>query len=252
MRPRVNHRFRPRRSSAATALLAALFLVFAPACAPQYRYKPIPVKALEDYPGKASADGVTVGAEAFYDSARLAELFGFDLKKAGVVPVQIKIRNSGTKTVTVEPGSTLTDAKGLTWEVLPSSVVFQRIDEYTSGGLSMGQGAKRTLLWGLAGAVVGAAVGVATGTSVGEGAGKGAAVGGAMGASTAILGMGPEEDTSGDVVRDFSSRSIDHASIAPGEEASGFLYFPAESAAPENLRLNLAGDGPARTLQIAF
>jgi hypothetical protein len=239
----------PAAARALPALAAAVLLLAA--CAPHYEYKAIPVRDMSAYPGRASSAGVTVGAIAFYDRHQLTDLFGFDLKKAGVIPVQVRIHNTGSHPVTIQEGSTIEDEAGLNWEALPSSVVFQRIDEYTSGSLSLGQGAKRTLLWGLAGAVVGAAVGVVSGTNVGTAAGKGAAVGAGAGASTSILGAG-EEDTSEEVVRDFSSRSIDHTTIGPGEDVHGFLYFPAESERPRSLNLRLGGGSGQQTLKISL
>jgi hypothetical protein len=241
----------PRIFGLAAALLATLSFTLISACAPKYEYKPIPVRDISQYPGHASAEGVTAGALAYYDSKELSGLFGFDLKKAGVIPVQVRIRNTGSHPLTVAPGSTETDEAGLTWEVLPSSVVFDRIDSYTSGSLSMDEGAKRTLLWGLAGAVVGAAVGVAAGSNVGEAAGKGAALGAGAGAATAIAGVGAE-DTSGAVSRDFSARSIDSMAIQPGAEAYGFLYFPAESQRPRTLHLNTESGGSYKTIDIGL
>jgi hypothetical protein len=188
---------------------------------------------------------------ALYDSRQLSQLFGFDLKKAGVIPVQVKIRNTGNSDITVRSGSTMTDEHGQTWEVLPSSAVFQRIDDYTSGSLSMEEGAKRTLMWGLAGAVVGAAVGVAGGTDVGTAVGKGAAVGAGAGAASAMVGLG-KKDTSEDVERDFSERSLESRIIEPGQEVTGYLYFPSESALPKNLRLNLSQGGYRQALDLAL
>jgi hypothetical protein len=234
------------------SLLALLSFSFVQGCSPKYEYRAIPVRSLDSYQGKVSGQGVVAGAVAYYDSKQLDQLFGFDLKKAGVVPVQVHLRNTGSRPLIVEPGSTIVDQAGNTWDVLPSTVVFDRIDKYTSGSLSMGEGAKRTALWGLAGAVVGAAVGVVSGTNVGEAVGKGAAAGAAAGASSAIMGLGDKDDTSGQVVRDFSSRSIDQTTIAPGDEAHGFLYFPAESKQPRTLNLKVSEGGAHQTLQLAL
>ncbi|MDR2406310.1 MAG: hypothetical protein LBE27_08080 [Deltaproteobacteria bacterium] len=239
-----------KKISTLFSLFSVVMLVIFTSCAPKYEYKAIPVRAMSAYPGQASGPGVQAGAVAFYDSSELKELFGFDLKKAGVVPVQVSLKNTGTKALSIEPGSTLVDSQGNTWELLPSSVVFDRIDKYTSGGLSMDEGAKRTALWGLAGAVVGAAVGVVSGTNVGSAAGKGAAAGAAAGASSAILGLGNQDDTADAVVRDFSSRSIQQSTIQPGDEAHGFLYFPAESKEPRTLNLKVSEGASPQTLKL--
>jgi hypothetical protein len=220
-------------------------------CGPRYEYRAVPVRPLSGYPGQAHVANASVGAVAFYSSQDLNALFGFDLKKAGVVPVQVMVQNSGPDSVTILEGSRIEDAKGLVWDVLPSDVVYNRINDYTSGSLDGEKGVKRTVTWGLAGAIIGAAVGVASGTNVGEAAGKGAAIGAGAGASSAVLGMGTDSsNTSGDVVRDFSSRSIDHRTVSAGAEASGFLYFPAESAQPRRLTLNFDAGGHRQTVTL--
>ncbi|MDR2613032.1 MAG: hypothetical protein LBG06_09510 [Deltaproteobacteria bacterium] len=239
----------PRRAAAVSLALAAAIALAANACAPRYEYRAIPVRPLSGYPGQAQVAGAGVGAVAFYDSRELTGLFGFDLKKAGVVPVQIMIQNGGASPVTLLDGARIEDANGLVWDVLPSDVVHDRINRYTSGSLDGEQGVRRTFMWGLAGAVVGAAVGVATGTNVGEAAGKGAVIGGAAGAAGSILGAG-SESTEGQVVRDFSGRSLDHSTVAAGADASGFLYFPSESAQPRRLTLNIEADGQRHTVTL--
>jgi hypothetical protein len=235
--------------AAANVALVSMIALALASCAPRYEYRAIPVRPLAGYPGQAQVAGAGLGAIAFYSSADLKDLFGFDLKKAGVVPVQILVRNGGSGAVTLLDGARIEDSNGLIWDVLPSDVVYNRINDYTSGSLDGERGAKRTLLWGLAGGIVGAAVGIASGTNVGAAAGKGAAIGAAAGAASAITGMGTEsDDTSGDVVRDFSSRSLDHRTVASGTEASGFLYFPAESSQPRRLTLNVEADGKRQSI----
>jgi hypothetical protein len=238
----------------APSLALIAFLALSSACAPRYEYRAIPVRAIDSYPGHANiAGGGKAGAVAFYDKDQLTALFGFDLKKAGVVPVQLAIENDSAQPILLMDGALLEDEAGQRWEILPSSVVYARIDDYTSGGLSGKEGVRRTLLWGLAGAVVGAAVGVASGTSVAEGAGKGGAIGGALGAASSIAGLGTQEDTEASVVRDFSNRSMAHNTVAPGETASGFLYFPGETLKPARLHLRLKpADREAQTIILAL
>ncbi|MDR0620399.1 MAG: hypothetical protein LBJ61_00745 [Deltaproteobacteria bacterium] len=220
-----------------TVLILALSLALATACAPRYEFKPIPVRTLDGFPYRVTFAGGLVGAYALYDTKEVTKFFGFDLKKAGVIPVQIAVRNDQPKATLTLTKATLLDAEGLLWEVLPSDVVVRRIDEHTSGGLTGEQGARRTLLWGLAGGVLGAAVGVVSGSSVGEAAAKGAAVGGAAGVASSIAQAGEETSDARDIQRDFSTRNIDHATVNPGESANGLLYFPAEASQPRRLNL---------------
>jgi hypothetical protein len=89
------------------------------------------------------------------------------------------------------------------------------------------------------------------GTDVGEAVGKGAAAGGALGAATSIAGS-QFEDASGNIQRDFSSRSIEHSTVAPGQSAHGLLYFPSEAAAPVKMTINYLAGNAARTAELAF
>ncbi|MDR1037777.1 MAG: hypothetical protein LBT40_14815 [Deltaproteobacteria bacterium] len=226
-----------KKISAHVAIVAAFALALA-SCAPRYEYRAIPVRPISGYPGQAQVGGALIGAVAFYSAEELTQLFGFDLKKAGVVPVQVMVHNTSSSPITFLDGARITAVDGKIWEVLPSDVVYRNINDYTAGSLDGEKGVRRTLMWGLAGAMLGAAVGVASGTNVGEAAGTGAVIGGAAGAASSVVGAGTTTDTSQDVIRDFSSRSLEHRTIAPGEEASGFLYFPAQSAQPSGLSMN--------------
>ncbi|MDR1658418.1 MAG: hypothetical protein LBT47_12880 [Deltaproteobacteria bacterium] len=231
-------------------ILLSVALVAA-ACAPRYEFKPVPVRQMSNYPNRSVFPEGLVGAVGFSDSAQLKEIFGFDLKKAGVIPVQIRLENMSSDESVVLSQALVFEENGQGWEVLPSDVVYNRINEYTSGGFSGEQGVRRTLLWGLAGGIIGAAVGVATGTNVGEAAGKGAAIGGAAGAASSIAGIGvPDQDNYEGIYRDFSGRSLDHVTIAPGETANGMLYFPSEAKKPVSLHLVLKTGSATRQLEL--
>jgi hypothetical protein len=230
----------------------AIFSMTLFSCGHHYEFKAVPIRPMSAYPGKATLGDLSVGAAAIYDSAELTRLFGFDLKDAGVIPVQLLVANAGKSDVVVLEGSTLQDEAGNLWEVLPSGIVYQRLNDYTSGSLSGEKGAKRTLLWGLAGAIVGAAAGIASGTNVGEAAGTGAAVGAAAGAATSVLGMGTTQDSSEAINRDFSGRDLEHATVSPGVDANGFLYFPAESKRPTCLNLKVSVGKKVETLRLNF
>jgi hypothetical protein len=231
-------------NKAKTLAIAVLALVAVAACAPRYEFKPVPVRPIDSFANLVHFAGGVVGANPIHDSGELTKIFGFDLKKAGVIPVQIAVRNDRPNGALTLTKATLLDSDGLLWEVLPSDVVVRRIDEHTSGGLTGEQGLRRSLLWGLAGGVLGAAVGVVGGTSVGEAAAKGAAAGAAIGITSSIAQAGTETSDARDIQRDFSTRNIDHATINPGESANGLLYFPAEAARPARLSLGFrAPDG---------
>ncbi|MDR3204675.1 MAG: hypothetical protein LBV23_08015 [Deltaproteobacteria bacterium] len=227
------------RFSSKIIMFLAIIMV-ASSCAPRYEFRAVPMRPIEGYPNRVSFPEGSTGAYAYYESAELIKVFGFDLKKAGVIPIELRVENDGAKSPIVLVEAALTDQSGQMWAVLPSDVVYRRIDDHTSGGLSASDGARRTLLWGLAGAAVGAAVGVVGGSSVAEATAKGAAAGAGLGVASSVIESGlDDEDKSNDVYRDFSKRSVEHLVVAPGDSTNGLLYFPAEASRPAKLNLKL-------------
>ncbi|MDR1110931.1 MAG: hypothetical protein LBP92_09635 [Deltaproteobacteria bacterium] len=219
-------------------------------CAPRYEFKPIPIRSMDGYANKAQFPEGRVGAHALYDSKEAARFFGFDVTRAGVIPVQLAVENDQPEASLVLSRATMQDDEGLLWEVLPSDVVHRRIDEHTSGGLTGEQGVRRSLLWGLAGGILGAAVGVVTGTSVATGAAKGAAAGAAIGIVSSIGQSGMDSDTDAQIQRDFSTRDIDHATVAAGQTGNGLLYFPSEAGKPSKLNLTFKTGAGQRDIEI--
>ncbi|MDR1396012.1 MAG: hypothetical protein LBK52_07580 [Deltaproteobacteria bacterium] len=228
---------------------AALSLLLA-ACAPRHEYRPLPIKSIDTYYNRTAAGSGSVAAEAFYDDNQLIQLFGYNIRKAGVLPVRLMADNRGPDMLTILPGATLTDARGQTWELLPQDVVIRRIDQYTGSGVSGSDGVRRTAKGAVAGAILGAAVGVVTGTNVGSAAGKGAAAGGAIGATSAILGIGADGDKTGEISRDFSNMALQQSSVGPGEEIRGLLYYPAEADRPVRLNLKVSSGQQVQSLAL--
>ncbi|MDR1920661.1 MAG: hypothetical protein LBS31_02830 [Candidatus Adiutrix sp.] len=228
-------------------LLATLAAALAGGCAVKYEYKPIPVKDISAYHNNTSVLGAQVGAEAYWQTAALRRLFGFNLKEAGLIPVQVAVDNPGSRPLTILRGARVLDEGGDWWELLPEHVVYNRVNDYTSGGLDGERLFRRSFLYGLAGGVVGAAVGVVAGVNVAEAAGKGAAVGGALGAASEIAATDENRGSPEEVALDFSSRDLGGGRVvAAGAVESGFLYFPSEMKRPVRLRLYFApGDAAA-------
>ncbi|MDR1871586.1 MAG: hypothetical protein LBS60_06605 [Deltaproteobacteria bacterium] len=214
-------------------LTACLFLL---ACGQKHEYKPVPFRAPEAYSNHIDTGEATYAAEYFPDEKALTDRFGYNLYKAGVLPINLVLQNHGEDNLVILPGPTVTDSKGQIWELLPQDVVLQRINDYTSG-VTPGEGVARTAKGAVVGAILGAAVGIATGTNVGSAAGKGAAIGGAIGVSSAILGQG--KDQSGDIAKDYTNLSLQQSSLGPDEIAHGLLFFPAEVERPVRLTLRV-------------
>ncbi|MDR1606943.1 MAG: hypothetical protein LBT38_00835 [Deltaproteobacteria bacterium] len=229
-------------------LLASLFLL---ACAPKHEYKPMPIRDVYDYSNRTDVGGAIIAAEALYDDQLLEKRFGYNLKKAKVIPVNLIVQNNTDETLIILPGAILSDANRDNWDLLPQNVIIDRVSKYTGSGVSLEDGVGRTAKGAVVGAILGAAVGIATGTNVGAAAGKGAAVGGAVGASSAILGVGGE-DNAPRVAADYTNLSLNQTTLGPGDSTHGLLFFPGEAGRPIKLtlRIRIGGEEQAKTVAL--
>ena len=158
-----------------TLLMPLFFLLVA--CS-TYKTQYTGFKHAEEYQNSVVVAGVTIGAEAFADQAAAREAFGFDIKKAGLLPVQVVMDNQGGSSFEVVGNQTfLIDNKNLYWNLIPNHTAVRRIADATESGAILA-GAGKGAMWGTAsGAVLGAAYGVVDGKNVAESAGKGAVAG---------------------------------------------------------------------------
>ena len=72
------------------AFMGVLALViFSAACTTSYKAKPLPFKAPTAFPNATEVSGAIVAAKAFADPTEASEAFGFDIRGAGMLPVQV-------------------------------------------------------------------------------------------------------------------------------------------------------------------
>lgn len=216
--------------------LAALLLA---GCA-SYGESVAPVPVPSDQADAVDVDGAQLVARVYKDPAVAERAFGFDIRGAGLLPVQFVVDNQSGRNVSLRPQQTLLqDDAGQGWPLLSSDVAAERIRESVAKGETIKAGAKGSLLTGLAGGVAGAAIAVVTGNDVAKTAGKGAAAGAAVGAigagATAYADLGRE------IRRDLARHEIEDRLIKDGELAYGFLFFPGKEdvGEPRSLRLGL-------------
>lgn len=201
----------------------------------------------EDYANTQRIGNVTIGAEAYPDKEAAKHAFGFDIKGAGLLPVQFVMNNPGADSFEVVTSQTfLVDQTNRYWQLIPNKVAVERVDEATeTGAIAKGAG-KKALYGAAAGAILGAALGIVTGDNIAEAAGKGAAIGGAGGA---VIG-GTQEGTSKEreyrISDDLKEKGIEGKTIPPASLANGFLFFPAEADTAKELRVQLREKGTGR------
>ena len=215
-------------------------LLIVSGCA-SYKEQVVPLKMPEAYQNASKVAGATIAARAYDDPGVAKEAFGWDIRGAGLYPVQVIFDNLSDHSLEIEPSQTfLIDNQQNLWPILDSRLAYDRAAEKTETSRIAKGAVKPALLSGAAGALVGAAIGIVTGENVLEAAGKGAAVGGAVGAT---LGMGAAAASEGEaraaISEDLAEKSLENNPVPPRSIAHGFIFFPGEAAGAEELRLHL-------------
>lgn len=219
-----------------------------------YKQQPVAFKMPSAYVNATQVAGATVAAKAFEDTKEAKEAFGFDIRGAGLYPVQVIFDNTGKNSLQIEPSQTfLVDGEGNLWSIMDSRLAYDRITEKTEMARIGQSGAKTGFLGAVAGGLLGGAIGIVTGEDVLSSAGKGAALGGAVGATAG----GAKAATSGhdaraEIVNDLRGKSLENKSIAPNSIAHGFIFFPGEAKGKQELRLQLrvVETGDVQTLRL--
>lgn len=221
-------------------LAIVVFFTFLMACASTYKAKPLPFKAAASYPNATEVAGATVGAKAFVNAKEAKQAFGFDVRGAGMLPVQVVFDNEGPHPLEINAVQTfLEDSEGNLWPVLASKTAYERATKYSQTKEIFKEGAYGGFLGATAGALIGAAVGIVSGENVASAAGKGASVGAAAGGT---LG-GAKAYTSGDahhaIIEDLQEKSLENKAVQPQSLAHGFIFFPGEAKSAKQLRMQL-------------
>ena len=234
-------------------LVISLFLVNA--CTTAYKAKPLPFKAPSAYPNATEVAGALVAARAFVDPKEASEAFGFNIREAGMLPVQVIFDNQGPHSLEIIAGQTfLEDSEGNLWPILSREFAYERATRYAQTKKMFKEGAYHGFLAGAAGAVIGAAVGIVTGENVAAAAGKGAAVGAAAGATLGgAKGYATADDARRAVINDLREKSLHEKPVSPKSLAHGFLFFPGEAKSAKVLRLQISETaGPVHTILLNF
>ena len=222
-----------------SALLAFIFVFVLSGCA-GYKRQVVPAKMPEAFPNATKVAGATVAARAFDDPGEAKEAFGWDIRGAGLYPVQVIFDNLGTHALEVDPSQTfLIDKENNLWSILDSSLAYERVAGKTEMGRIAESAVKPGILAGAAGAILGAAIGIVSGQNVGEAAGKGAALGAAVGATMGGARAATSREARSAISEDLEERSLSNKPILPRSIAHGFIFFPGEAQSAQELRLQL-------------
>lgn len=209
-----------------------------------YESREVPFRPPDQIANVQTIAGARVAAEQYADNAAAKVQFGFDIRGAGLLPVQVVLDNQGARRLEVVPEQTfLVDATGAYWNLLDRKTAYQRVESSSEYG-TITKGAAKSGMWGAAaGALAGAAIGILSGHNVGEAAGKGAAIGAAGGAILGGANAGSSEEPGRQIARDLANKDLESRIIEPGNLARGFLFFPGEAPSAGQLRLQLRDVG---------
>jgi len=225
------------------------------ACA-TYENRAVSFRPPQDYINFQDVIGLKVGAEAYADQKLAEEAFGFDIRAAGLLPVQVVMENKSGQRVEVVSGQTfLVDDTNRYWKILTTKEAVDRVEKATQAG-TIGSGAGKGAMYGAAvGSLLGLALGIVSGHRAGEAALKGGVLGAAGGA---VIGgaskSGDEREREYKISEDVRDKGIEGKVIVPDALASGFIFFPGEASSAKELRLQirLRESGRVQTLNLKF
>jgi len=235
------------KSKQLSGVFILLLIWLVAGCSTAYKAQPLPFKSPAAYNNTTDIGGVSVGGQAFTDPEAARQAFGFDIRGAGMLPVQLAFDNQGTQAMEINPGQTfLEDNEGNLWPILTDRFAYGRATKDAQTKKILSEGAYSGFLGAAAGTIVGAAIGIVSGDDFGSAVGKGAAVGGAAGA---VLGgaKGAAEDARGTIVKDLRDKSLSNKAIVPGDLSHGIIFFPGEAKTARQLRLQLKEQATGET-----
>jgi hypothetical protein len=237
-------------------LTLPLIVLLLAGCGSAYKAKPLPFKTPAAYNNMVQINGAQIGGQAFADPQMAQASFGFDIRSAGMLPVQVVFDNQSPNTLVINPAQTfLEDDQGNLWPVLTDRFAYERATKYAQTKKIFKEGAYSGFLGATAGTIIGAAIGVVSGDDVARAAGEGAAVGAAAGA---VLGGAGGAATANDarqqIIGDLTDKSLQNKDITPGNLSHGIIFFPGEAKSAKQLRLQLKEkkSGNLHTIYLKF
>ncbi|MGR9117519.1 MAG: hypothetical protein ACU85E_17370 [Gammaproteobacteria bacterium] len=203
-----------------------------------YSDRAAPVPLPTAFSQHINVQGALLAATPYVDKEKAEEVFGFNIRSAGLLPVRLVIDNQSSMELIIQPQQTfLIDDKEQAWPLLTQSQAHRRVSEEVEIGETIKGAAKPSLMLGAAGAIAGFAVGVLTGKNLGETIAKGAAVGASAGALYGGLERHQKYDD--EIRKDLIGNSLRNERVIPGELAYGYLFFPGKDEAESAVILRL-------------
>lgn len=236
-----------------TVLMIAFSLLTLSGCSTTYQAKPLPFKSPAAFENVVEIAGALVAARAYDDPSEAKEAFGFDIRGAGMLPVQVIFDNQGDHPLEINGQQTfLEDQSDNLWPVLSRDLAYERATKYAQTKQIFTEGASKGFLGAAAGAIVGAAIGIVSGENVAEATGKGAAVGAAAGAVMGGASAYGSNEARRKITNDLREKSLQNQAVEPKGLSHGFIFFPGEAVSAKKLRLQLREKDTGQTYVISF
>jgi hypothetical protein len=223
-----------------TFIFTLLLVFILTACSTAYKAKPLPFKSPGAFSNVQNALGAVIAVKAYSNAKEAKETFGFNIREAGMLPVQVIFDNQNSNTIEIDPSQTfLEDNESNLWPILEKNFAYERATKYAQTKKIFKEGSYNAFLGATAGALIGAAVGIVTGENVAEAAGKGAAAGAAGGAVLGGAGAYSSNDANKAITNDLQQKSLQSKSIEPNSLSHGIIFFPGEAKSAKQLRLKI-------------
>jgi hypothetical protein len=220
-------------------LASLLVLILVASGCTAYKSQYVPFRPPAGYPNHHEIAGVALGGEAYPDKRAAKQAFGFDIRGAGLLPVQLVLDNNSGQTLEIDNSqSFLVDDAGNYWPVVPNNAAFDRLEKSTQVASYFGRGAgKGALIGAAAGGVLATALGVVSGRNVASYLAKGAALGAAGGAVLGGTSQAGSREREYRISDDLRDKGLEGKQIPDKHLANGFLFFPGEAKSAKELRL---------------
>ena len=231
-------------------IIIALFVFFLGACT-SYKVEPLSFKAPGSYKNVQEVADAKVAAKAYDDPKQAEKVFGFNIIKSGLLPVQVVFDNLGNHELTINDKQVfLEDIEGNLWPILSKKIAYERATKYAQAKGMLKKGAYNSMLGAAAGSIIGAAIGVVTGENIGSAVGKGAAAGGALGATLGGASSYATDDARTEIINDLKQKSLENKGIQPKSLSHGMLFFPSEAKKAKQLRLDIVDEQTNKSYNI--
>ncbi|MGQ9921067.1 MAG: hypothetical protein ACUVRZ_07020 [Desulfobacca sp.] len=227
------------RSVGQRLAVLALAAVFLQSCSTYYP-RVAPFRLPQSYANAQRVDGLSSAASVWQNEQEAKNAFGFNVIKAGLLPVQVVFDNQTPRTYQINPSQTfLVNDRQELFPVLDNQSAYDRLQRATATGETLKGVGKGALLGSATGALIGTAIGVVAGRSAGEYAMRGAVAGGAAGAIMGASHGAGDTALARQIADDLHQRTLKNNSILPQEISQGIIFFPAEAGQATQLRLQL-------------